>query len=154
MLVNYLGGPGLNSRFNLALRERNGLVYSIEANFTSYQDTGFMGIYFATDQDNLGRAHRLIRKEMAHIREKKLGGIQLKALKEQLMGQLAMAEESNQGYMLMMAKSILDLERVEQLPQIFQDIQSVTADQLQEVAQQMLGEDSLSYLTFLPEETD
>ena len=154
MLVNYLGGPGLNSRFNLALRERNGLVYSIEANFTSYQDTGFMGIYFATDQDNLERAHRLIRREMTHIREKKLGGTQLKALKEQLMGQLAMAEESNQGYMLMMAKSILDLERVEQLPQIFQDIQSVTADQLQEVAQQMLGEDSLSYLTFLPEETD
>lgn len=154
MMVNYLGGPGLNSRFNLALRERNGLVYSIEANFTSYQDTGYLGIYFATDQDNLERAHRLIRREMAHIREKKLGGTQLKALKEQLMGQLAMAEESNQGYMLMMAKSILDLEKVEQMPQIFQDIQAVTAEQLQEVAQQMLNEDSLSYLTFLPESED
>lgn len=151
MLVNLLGGPGLNSRFNLSLREKYGLVYSVEANFTSYVDTGFMGIYFATDKDNLARAHKLIQKELRQLREKKLGEVQLRGLKDQMMGQLAMSEESNQGYMLMMAKSILDLGKVEPLPDIFQQIREVTAQNLWDLSNEMFEEQQLSYLTFMPE---
>ncbi len=150
-LINLLGGPGMNSRFNLSLREKYGLVYSIEANFTTYLDSGFLGIYFGTDPQNLEKAHKLIDKEMKLLREKKLGGLQLKSLKDQLMGQLAMAEEGNQGYMLMMAKSILDLEKIESLQDIFDDINAIKSEKLLELANEMFDESQMSRLTFLPE---
>jgi predicted Zn-dependent peptidase len=150
-LVNLLGGPGMNSRFNLSLREKFGLVYSIDAGFSSYIDTGFFSIFFATDQKNLNKAIRLINKEMQVLREKTLGGIQLKTLKDQLMGQLAMSEESNQGYMLMMAKSILDLNKIESLQDIFSNLQAITASQLQDLANEMFDESQMSRLIFMPE---
>ncbi|MBA4850416.1 pitrilysin family protein [Emticicia sp. BO119] len=151
MLVNLFGGPGMNSRLNMTLREKYGLVYSIDANYSPFIDTGFIGIYFATDKTNLDKANALILKEMQLLKDKPLGKLQLHTAKEQLMGQLAMAEESNQSYMLMMAKSILDLGRVESLENIFTEIRKIEADDLQTITQQMFDENQLSYLTFLPE---
>lgn len=151
MLTNLLGGPGMNSRFNMSLREKYGLVYSIEANYSPFTDTGFLGIYFATDKNKLDKAHSLINKEMALLKEKPLGKAQLHTVKEQLMGQLAMAEESNQSYMLMMAKSILDVGKVEPLENIFDEIKKIEATELQDLANEMFAENELSYLTFLPE---
>jgi len=151
MLVNLFGGPGMNSRLNMTLREKYGLVYGIEANYSPFIDTGFLGIYFATDKANLDKAKSLISKEMQLLKEKPLGKLQLHTAKEQLMGQLAMAEESNQSYMLMMAKSILDLGRVESLEGIFTEIKKIEAEDLQNTTQEMFDENQLSYLTFLPE---
>lgn len=150
-LVNLLGGPGMNSRFNLSLREKYGLVYNIEANFTSYTDTGFLGIYFATDQSNLNKALKLVDKEMKLLREKTLGAVQLKSVKEQLMGQLAMSEESNQGYMLVMAKSILDLGYVDSLQEIFGVIEAINATEIRDLANEMLHPEQMSILTYLPQ---
>lgn len=151
MLVNLFGGPGMNSRLNMTLREKYGLVYGIDANYSPFIDTGFLGIYFATDKANLEKANALILKEMQLLKDKPLGKLQLHTAKEQLMGQLAMAEESNQSYMLMMAKSILDLGRVESLENIFSEIKKIEAEELQTITQEMFDEDQLSYLTFLPE---
>lgn len=149
-LINLLGGPGMNSRFNLSLREKYGLVYGIDANFTSYTDTGFLGVYFATDPTNLEKAIKLIYREMKILREKPLGEVQLRSVKEQLMGQLAMSEESNQSYMLAMAKSILDLGYVEPLQNIFDDIRAISSADLQDLANEYLLEDEFSSLTYLP----
>ena len=151
MLVNLLGGPGMNSRLNLNLREKYGLVYSIDANFTPYLDTGFLGIYFGTDPKKVDKAHSLIMKEMKRLREQPLTTLQLHQTKEQLVGQLAMAEESNNSFMLMMAKSLLDINRVEGLNDIFSDIKAVTANQLQTLAQDVFVEDQFSSLMFVPE---
>ncbi|MCY7356321.1 MAG: insulinase family protein [Rudanella sp.] len=151
MLVNLLGGQGMNSRLNMNLREKFGLVYSIDAGYTPYLDTGFLGIYFGTDPKKVNRAQALILKEMQLLRDKSLTAMQLHQTKEQLMGQLAMAEESNQSFMLMMAKSILDINRVESLPDIFGEIRAVTAEQLQGLAQEMFDPGQMSYLTFMPE---
>ena len=151
MLVNLLGGPGMNSRLNLNLREKYGLVYSIDASFTPYLDTGFLGIYFGTDPKKVDRAHMLIMKEMKRLREQPLTTLQLHQTKEQLVGQLAMAEESNNSFMLMMAKSLLDINRVEALNDIFSDIKAVTSSQLQTLAQDVFVEDQFSTLTFVPE---
>ncbi|RFS17604.1 pitrilysin family protein [Emticicia sp. C21] len=151
MLVNLFGGPGMNSRLNMTLREKYGLVYGIDANYSPFIDTGFIGIYFATDKANLEKANALILKEMQLLKDKPLGKLQLHTAKEQLMGQLAMAEESNQSYMLMMAKSILDLGRVESLENIFSEIRKIEAEELQTITKEMFDEDQLSYLTFLPE---
>jgi len=151
MLVNLLGGPGMNSRFNLSLREKYGLVYSIEGSYTPYLDTGFMGIFFGTEQKQLNKSISLIHKELKRIREIPLSVLQLHQTKVQLMGQLAMSEESNMSFMLMMAKSLLDTGRVDSLPEIFAEIEQITALQLQEIAQEMFKEENFSYLTFLPE---
>lgn len=152
MLVNLLGGPGMNSRFNLSLREKYGFVYSIEANYTPYLDTGFMGIFFGTEKKQLNKSISLINKELKRIREVPLTTLQLHQTKVQLMGQLAMSEESNMSFMLMMAKSILDTGKVDSLPEIFGEIEQITAGQLQEIALELFNEQNFSYLTFLPEE--
>ncbi len=152
MLTNLLGGPGMNSRLNLNLREKNGLVYAIDAGYTGFLDTGFLSIYFGTDPKNLDRATTLVHRELKILRDKSLTTGQLHNTKAQLMGQLAMSEESNNSFMLMMAKSILDIGRVESLPDIFADIQAVTAHQLQELAQALFDESQFSYLTFVPEQ--
>jgi predicted Zn-dependent peptidase len=151
MLVNLLGGPGMNSRFNLSLREKYGFVYSIEGNYTPYLDTGFMGIFFGTESKQLTKSISLINKELKKIREVPLSTIQLKQTKVQLMGQLAMSEESNMSFMLMMAKSLLDTGKVDTLPEIFAEIEEITSSQLQDIAQEMFDERNFSYLTFLPE---
>jgi predicted Zn-dependent peptidase len=147
-LVNLLGGPGMNSRFNLSLREKHGLVYQIEASYTSYFDTGMFAIFFGTDPQNLNKSLRLIDKEMSSLKNRPLGQIQLKTLKEQLKGQLAMSEESKQGYMLMMAKSLLDLDKVEPITKIFADIDAITNPVLAELANEMFDENELSRLIY------
>jgi predicted Zn-dependent peptidase len=151
MLTNLFGGPGMNSRLNMTLREKHGLVYGIDASYSPFTDTGYLGIYFATDKSNLEKANALILKEMQFLKEKPLSKYQLHTMKEQLMGQLAMAEESNQNFMLMMAKSILDVGKVETLENIFSEIKKIEAPELQEITQEMFDETQLSYLTFLPE---
>ncbi|OIN60204.1 M16 family metallopeptidase [Arsenicibacter rosenii] len=152
MLINLLGGPGMNSRLNMNLRERQGLVYSIDASFTPFLDTGFLGIYFGTDPKKVDRAYSLIQKEMQLLCTKSLTANQMHQTKEQLMGQLAMAEEGNQSFMLMMAKSILDIDRVESLEDIFNEIRAVEPRHLQEIAQEMFDEKQFSFLTFVPED--
>ncbi|CAG4991055.1 putative zinc protease [Dyadobacter sp. CECT 9275] len=152
MLVNLLGGPGMNSRFNLSLREKYGFVYSIEGNYTPYLDTGFMGIFFGTEHKQLSKSISLINKELKRIREVPLTTLQLHQTKVQLMGQLAMSEESNMSFMLMMAKSLIDTGRVDSLPEIFAEIQQISSLQLQDIAQEMFNEQNFSYLTFLPEQ--
>lgn len=151
MLSNLLGGPGMNSRLNLAVREKYGLVYSIDASYTAYLDTGLFNIYFGTEKKQLKRTTDLVLKELKRLREKTLTTTQLHNTKEQLMGQLAMAEESNIGYMMMMGKSILDLNKIDTLNEIFEQIQKTTAEQLRDIANEILPEERLSFLNYVPE---
>ncbi|HEY4652207.1 MAG TPA: pitrilysin family protein [Pontibacter sp.] len=150
MLVNILGGPGMNSRLNLAVREKHGLVYTIDANYATYIDTGLFSIYFGTEKKQLKRTTSLVLKEMKKLREKPLGSLQLHTAKEQLMGQLAMAEESNMGLMMMLGKSILDQNKVEPLNEIFDKIKSITAGNLVDIANDVLREEQLSFLNYVP----
>ena len=150
-LLNILGGPGMNSRLNLALREKYGFVYAIDASYHGYSDTGMYGIFFATDPSQLQRSIRLVQKEMRKLREVPLGKVQLQTAKQQLKGQLAMADENNASLMLMMAKAMLDLERIDPLEDIFETIRTTTATELREIANEMFDESRLSELIFLPE---
>lgn len=150
MLNNLLGGPGMNSRLNLAVREKHGLVYTIDSNYATYIDTGLLTIYFGTEKKQLKRTTALVLKELKKLREIPLGSLQLHTAKEQLMGQLAMAEESNMGLMMMLGKSILDQDRVESLNEIFDKIKSITASDLADIANDVLREDNLSILNYVP----
>jgi len=151
LIHNLLGGPGLNSRLNLVLREKLGYVYSVESNYQPYTDTGLFSVSFATEQKHLAKSQNEVLKAFKTLRETKLGKIQLHQAKEQLLGQLAMAEESNQSFMLMMGKSLLDMQKIETIEAIIQEIRSITAEDILEVANETLQEDSLSILTYIPE---
>ena len=151
MLMNILGGPGMNSRLNLALREKFGFVYNVEATYHPFSDVGLFAIFFGTDASQVKRSKKLVLKELQKLREKRLGTMQLHMAKEQMIGQLAMAQENNTSLMLMMGKSILDLNKVRDLETVFNKIRKLNSGQLLEIANDRLNEDELSYLTFLPQ---
>jgi predicted Zn-dependent peptidase len=150
MLMNILGGPGMNSRLNLALREKFGFVYNVEATYHPFSDTGLFAIYFGTDGTHVKKSNRLVLKELKKFREIKLGSVQLHSAKEQMIGQLAMAQENNTSLMLMMGKSILDSGKIRHLDTVFEKIRRITATQLIDIANEKLLESQLSHLTFLP----
>lgn len=151
LVCNLLGGPGMNSRLNLALRERRGYVYSAEASYNAFTDSGMFAVFFATEPKYLNRSLKVISQEFKKLREQALGKVQLQQSKEQLMGQIAMAEESNLSFMLMMANSLLDLGHIESLESIFEGIRQISAEDIMAVAQEMLNEATLSRLLYLPE---
>jgi len=151
MLVNILGGPGMNSRLNLELREKYGFVYSIDAQYTSYTDTGMFAIFFGTEPSQLQRCISLIKKQLNKFCDKPLTAKELLAAKEQIRGQMAMAEENNLSLMLMMGRSVLDFGRVPTLEEVFNKIQAITSLKLQQVANEMFDEKMLSYLIMQPE---
>jgi predicted Zn-dependent peptidase len=135
----------------MSLREKYGLVYAVEASYTPYIDTGMTSIYFGTEKQQLNRATDLVLKEVKKLQTDKLGIIQLKQTKDQLKGQLAMAEENNANLMLMLGKSLLDAEKIDSLDEVFQQIEAITSSQLLDLANELLQIDQMSTLTYLPE---
>jgi predicted Zn-dependent peptidase len=150
LLVNILGGPGMNSRLNLSLREKYGFVYSVDAHYVPYSDTGMFAVFFGTEPRQLDKCMKLVRKELDKFRDKQLTPRQLLAAKEQIKGQLAMSEENNLSLMLMMARSVLLYNRVPMLEEIFEQIDQITAPRLQRIAGEMFAEKHLTYLTMVP----
>ncbi|MFZ9046797.1 MAG: M16 family metallopeptidase [Cyclobacteriaceae bacterium] len=151
LLVNILGGPAMNSKLNMSLREKHGFVYGVEAHFSSYIDTGLFTIGFATDPKKHKKSLSLIEKELKSLKDRPMTTTQLHKGKQQLKGQLAMSEENNSSMMMMMAKTLLDLEKVPSLDSVFDKIDSVTPSKLQSLAQESLNMDDFSSLTYLPE---
>ncbi|HRE66573.1 MAG TPA: pitrilysin family protein [Cyclobacteriaceae bacterium] len=150
MLTSILGGSGMNSRLNLALREKHGFVYSIGAQYVPFTDTGLFAISFGTEPKQLKRSVALIKQELKKLTDSPLGIKQLASSKEQLLGQIAMAEENNISFMMMMARNILDQGRVTSLDEIFDRVRNTSAQQLQQLANEMFDEDKLSYLIMEP----
>jgi predicted Zn-dependent peptidase len=151
LLNNVLGGPALTSRLNFTIREKNGLVYSVESSYAPYLDSGAFSIYLGTEMKNLEKAENLVKKEIHSLQNNLLSKQQLKNAKEQIKGQLAMAEEGNLMMMLMLGKSILDMGRVESLAEIFTNIDKITSADLLEVANLAWGHENWVRLAFVPE---
>lgn len=150
LLTNLLGGPGMNSRLNLTLREKHGLVYAVDSSYVGYSDTGLFGVSFGTEPRQLDKSIALVKKELKKLQDTLLGVKQLHAAKEQLIGQLVISEENNASLMLAMGKSMLDKGYVDSLESIFEKIRNVSSNQLRDIAQEMFDEKSLSYLTYIP----
>lgn len=150
VLVNMLGGPGMNSRLNLSLRERYGYVYSIDAHYIPYTDTGLFAIFFGTEPKQVDRCIKLVKQELAKFRDKKLTTAQLNQAKEQIKGQMAMSEENNLSMMMMMGRSVLDYKRVPTIEEVFENIDKLTPAKLQRVANEMFNEKQLSQLIIKP----
>ncbi|MDR1357681.1 MAG: insulinase family protein [Tannerellaceae bacterium] len=139
LLNNLLGGPGMNSRLNISLREKHGLVYNVESNITSYTDTGFAAIYFGTDPKNAEKALSLVNKELHNICNVKLSTSQLAAAKKQTAGQLGVAGDNKEGLFLGIGKQFLHHNNYETLPEIFGKIENVTAEDILEAANEVFA---------------
>ncbi|MDR0796066.1 MAG: insulinase family protein [Tannerella sp.] len=148
LLNNILGGPGLNSRLNVALREKHGLVYHVESHITSYTDTGLCSIYFGTDHKNKEKTLQLVNKELLQLCNQKMGDLQLSMAKKQAFGQMVLANENKESLFLRLGKSFLHFDRYDSLQVIFQKIESVTPQQIQEVATEIYNPDNLFCLVF------
>ncbi|HEY0899847.1 MAG: M16 family metallopeptidase [Daejeonella sp.] len=148
LLNNLLGGNGMSSRLNLEIREKHGIAYTIESNYTPMSDTGIFSIYFGTDAGKIHRAVKLVERELRKLREIKLGPLQLHQAKQKFIGQIALGEENRMGLVISMSKSLMDYGRVDSLEDIFAKINAVTSSQLLEIANQMFDPKLLSRLIF------
>lgn len=148
LLNNILGGPAMNSRLNMAIREKHGIAYNIESNYSPLSDTGIFSIYLGTDVSSLEKSIELVHRELDKLRHGHMGIMQLHTGKRQLTGQLAIAMESNQNDMLSMGKSMLLYDKVEGLQEICQKINDVSAAEIMEAANLVFAPESLSMLIF------
>ena len=148
LLNNLLGGPGMNNRLNVSLREKNGLVYNVESNVTSYTDTGLASIYFGTDPKNKDKAIRLVHKELNKLRDIKLSATQLAAAKKQVIGQLGVSGDNREGQFLGLGKSFLHYNRYDTLSEVFAKIEKLTADERQDVANDIFASENLFSLIY------
>lgn len=148
LLNNILGGPGMNNRLNVSLREKHGLVYNVESNITSYTDTGLASIYFGTDPKNREKAMRLVHKELARLRDVKLSATQLAAAKKQVIGQLGVSGDNREGLFLGLGKSYLHYNRYDTLPEVFAQIEKLTAEQILDVANEVFAPERLFSLIY------
>lgn len=150
LLNNILGGMGMSSRLNLEIREKYGIAYSIESNYSAFSDSGIFSIYFGTDTEKAERAIKLIHKELKKLREQKLGTLQLQQAKQKFIGQIALGEENRISLIIAMAKSLIDFELVDSLEEIFARINAVTADELMDIANEIFDNSRMATLLFEP----
>jgi predicted Zn-dependent peptidase len=149
LLNNILGGPALNTRLNMTLREKNGYSYHTESHYSPYSDTGVLSVYFSGDKSKLERSKKVVLREFTKLREKKLGTMQLSKAKRQLLGQIAISAEHHETLMLSMAKSYLVYNKFDSLKEIGEKIDRITAEEIQDIANDVLDEAKLSSLTYL-----
>ena len=151
LLNNILGGPGLNSRLNLAIREKYGFTYNVESGYAAYEDSGLFHCYVSSDKKNLQRAIQLIEKELKRLCTDKLGVMQMHNAVNQLKGQIVMADEHRNGLMLHLGKNVVQNGRVDTLEEVLAKIDAVQASELLEIANEIFNFEQLSYLLYLPE---
>ena len=146
LLNNLLGGPGMNARLNLSLRERHGLVYTVESSMVSYCDTGVWAIYFGCDPKDVGRCLKLVHKELDRVIQKPLSDTQLRAVKKQIKGQIGVACDNRESFALDFGKSYLHYGWERDLNSLFRHIDEVTAESMQQVAAELMQQEQLTTL--------
>ncbi len=149
LLNNLLGGPGMNSRLNVALREKKGYVYGVESSVTNYSDTGFFSVYFGTDPTKVDTCLSVLYRELRKLKHSSLTTLQLSNAKRQFIGQMAIGTENNESMALGMGKSFLHYNRYDTLEESFSRINAVTADDILEVANEIFDERLLSTLVYV-----
>ena len=147
---NLLGGPGMNSRLNLNIREKHGFTYTIESGFHSYTDTGVFHIYFATDEKHFAKTRKLLDRELDILMDKKLSDTVFKQYKEQLIGQIQLGQENRLSVLLSVAKSQLNLGKIVTLKDVNERINRITSKEVKDLANEILNPKSRSELIYMP----
>ena len=148
LLNNILGGPGMNARLNISLRERNALVYTVESSMVCYSDTGLWTTYFGCDPKDVKRCLRLARREFDRVMKNPLTETQLKAAKRQIKGQIGVACDNRESFALDFGKTFLHYGWEKDVTKLVEDIDKITAEEIQQVACEILAEDKLTTLIY------
>lgn len=148
LLCNLLGGPAMNSKLNMVLREKYAYAYHTEANYTPYSDTGIFSLYFGTENGNYTKCIHLIKKELRELCSKKLTPTALQKVKQQLIGQTMISAAGEEAQMFSIGKSLLAYNKVTAMTEIYKKIDRITASQLLEVANEILAPEKLSVLLY------
>ncbi len=149
LLNNLLGGPGMNSRLNMCLREKRGIAYNIESSYTPLYGTGVFSIYWGTDRKNVEKSLKIVFNELKKLRNQELGSMQLHKAKRQLKGQIAISSENKENLMLNIGKSHLLYNKVDSLTEVYHKIDQLTSSDLLEIANETFNPDNLSQLIYL-----
>lgn len=149
LLNNILGGPAMSSRLNMALREKQGLVYTVQSTLTTYTDTGVWSIYFGCDQKDVKRCRKLVTRELQKLVDTPLPEHALNAAKRQLKGQVHLSFENKEEVALGMGKRMLHYGHYRTAEEIIRDIDRLTAQQLHEVACEVMNPDNLTILVYV-----
>ena len=148
LLNNLLGGPGMNARFNLSLRERHGLVYTVDSSMANYHDTGVWSVYFGCDHHDVKRCLQLVHRELDRLVQAPLSPRQLQDAKQQLKGQIVIACDNREQYALDFAKTFLHYDKTRDINLLLQQIDALTADALLDVAQSVFAPERLQTLVY------
>ncbi|HCD77472.1 MAG TPA: peptidase M16 [Prevotella sp.] len=148
LLNNILGGPGMNARLNLSLRERHALVYTVESTMVCYSDTGLWCVYFGCDPKDINKCIKLVRRELDKIIEKPLSEGQLKAAKRQIKGQIGVACDNRESFALDFGKTFLHYGWKKDITKLMDDIERITAEDIQLVAQDIMTSGHLTSLVY------
>lgn len=148
LLNNILGGPGMNSRLNISIREKKGYVYNVESNTTLYTDTGLFAIYFGCDKRNTEKCIKLIQKELDLLKNTSLTGLQLSAAKKQLTGQIAVSSDNHENLALALGKSYLNYNHFNSIEETIQKIDKIASSDILDIANEIFAEQNLSMLSY------
>ena len=149
LLNNILGGPGMSARLNLALRERRGLVYTVESSMVSYSLTGIWSIYFGCDADDLDECMRLVRSELDHFIDIPLTDDELSIAKQQIKGQIGIACDNRENLALDFGKGFLHYGWKKDISALYRNIDAITAEEVQAVAHELFPEERLTKLIYI-----
>ncbi len=148
LLVDVLGGSGMNSRLNLNIREKYGLAYNIEAAYTPYSDTGLFTVYFGCDAVDLEKCLKLCRREMEGLYQEPMGEVQLRKAKTQVIGQLTLSADNHENTMLSIGKSFLIYDKVDSIESLCQKVREIDASALQRIAAEIFAAGKQSVLIY------
>ncbi len=151
LLNNLLGGPGMNSRLNLSIREKHGYTYHVESGYQAFSDGGLFHCYLSAEEKYIEKSIELITKELKKLKENKLGKVQLSQAKNQFIGQIIMSNESRNGLMIHIGKGILKHNKALSLQETIQKIKNLSAEQLLNIANEVFDFENFSHLQYLPE---
>jgi predicted Zn-dependent peptidase len=145
---NILGGPAMNSRFNLGIREKYGLTYQLDSHYQAHSDIGFFTVYASTDKKTANRVVELIFKEIEKMKTIKMGVLQLSQAKNQYIGQMLLNREQGQNLMLAIGKAAMFKERLESFEEIIQKITQISASNILETANEIFKKDQFYQLHY------
>lgn len=152
LLNNMLGGMGMGSILNLSIREKYGIAYTIESNYTIFSDTGLFSIYLGTDEEKVEKAKKLVFRELYKMCEHPLSAIKLKKAKQKFIGQIALTEENRMSMIISAAKNVMDYDRVILLDEVIEKIQHLDSANLLNIAQDVFDPRKMLSLSFVPED--
>lgn len=148
LLNNILGGPGMSARLNLSLRERNGLVYTVESTFASFSATGMWSTYFGCDPQDTARCIALVHEELENMMQQPLSDEELDTAKRQIKGQIGIACDSRESFALDFGKSFLHYGWEKDITNLYAQIDKVTAADIQNVAKDLFTKEKLTTLIY------